>query len=114
MTLTITAIVAAAALASVAFAVPQQVMAGGYGHRHHNNNGIKVDQQINQANQCSATQQSSQGLTRLAAADNETSAASPDNADWGGPVGSPLPLPEQASGTICANIGSNSADIGHH
>jgi hypothetical protein len=55
MTLAITAIVAAAALATVAFAIPQQVMAGGYRHHHdhqHNNNGIKVDQQVNQENNC--------------------------------------------------------------
>jgi hypothetical protein len=54
ITLAITAIVAAAALATVAFAVPQQAMAGGYGHHYHNhnNNGIKVDQQINQLNAC--------------------------------------------------------------
>jgi hypothetical protein len=53
ITLAITAIVAAAALATVAFAVPQQAMAG-YGHHNHNhnNNGIKVDQQINQLNAC--------------------------------------------------------------
>lgn len=54
-TLVITAIVAAAALATIEFAVPQQVMAGGYGHHHnhHNrNNGLKVDQQINQENNC--------------------------------------------------------------
>lgn len=51
MTLAITAIVAAAALATVAFAVPQQVMA--YRHSHHHNNSIKVDQQVNQQNQCS-------------------------------------------------------------
>jgi hypothetical protein len=54
MTLTITAIVAAAALATVAFAVPQHVMA--YRHHHHHNDNhksIKVDQQSNQENQCS-------------------------------------------------------------
>ncbi len=51
ITLAITAIVAAAALATVAFAVPQQVMAGGH-HHQHNNNVIKVDQQINQENNC--------------------------------------------------------------
>ncbi len=53
MTLGITAIVVAAGLATVGFAVPQQVMAGGH-HNHHNNNdnGIKVDQQINQLNNC--------------------------------------------------------------
>jgi hypothetical protein len=37
-TLVVAANVAAAALTGVAFAIPQQVMAGGYGHRHHNNN----------------------------------------------------------------------------
>jgi hypothetical protein len=54
MTLAITAIVATAALATAAFAVPQQVMAWGHHHHHqHNNNdGIKVDQQINQENIC--------------------------------------------------------------
>jgi hypothetical protein len=55
MTLVITAIVAAASLATVTFAVPQQAMAGGYGHHNHDNhsdNGIKVDQQINQLNAC--------------------------------------------------------------
>jgi curli biogenesis system outer membrane secretion channel CsgG len=51
MTLAITAIVAAAALATVALAVPQQVMA--YRHNyHHNDNHIKVNQQVNQQNQC--------------------------------------------------------------
>jgi hypothetical protein len=49
--LAITAIVAAAALATATFTVPNQVMA--YKHNHHNNhNNIKVDQQINQANFC--------------------------------------------------------------
>jgi hypothetical protein len=55
MTLAITAIVAAAALATAAFAVPQQVMAWRhhhYNHQHNNNNGLKVDQQINQENNC--------------------------------------------------------------
>jgi hypothetical protein len=52
--LAITATVAAAALATVAFAAPQQVMAGGHHHNNHHNNsgGIKVDQQINQLNNC--------------------------------------------------------------
>jgi len=52
MTLAITAIVAAAALATVAFAAPQQVMAGGHHNHHNNDKGIKVDQQINQLNNC--------------------------------------------------------------
>ncbi len=52
ITLAITAIVAAAALATVAFAAPQQVMAGGHHNHHNNDKGIKVDQQINQLNNC--------------------------------------------------------------
>jgi hypothetical protein len=55
-TLVVAAIVAAAALTGIAFAIPQQVMAGGYGHHNHNhnhnNNGIRVDQQISQLNAC--------------------------------------------------------------
>jgi len=47
----IAAIVAAVALTAVAFAIPQQVLAGGH-HKHNNKNSIKVDQQIDQANLC--------------------------------------------------------------
>jgi hypothetical protein len=50
--------VAALALTAVGFAIPQQAFAG-YGHNHnnhnhnnHNGNSIKVDQQINQLNNC--------------------------------------------------------------
>jgi hypothetical protein len=84
MIMAITAIVAAAALASVAFAVPQQAMA--YRH-HHNNNSIKVDQQVNQANFCSG-----QPLDHVTP---EASAMTPQGS------------------TVCLNVGSNSADIGH-
>jgi curli biogenesis system outer membrane secretion channel CsgG len=58
MTLAIAAIVAAAALTTVAFAAPQQVMA--YRHHHHHNDNhksIKVDQQVNQENQCTGGMQ---------------------------------------------------------
>ena len=94
-TLVVAAIVAAAALTGVAFAIPQQVMAGGYyGHRHHNNNNhngnsIKVDQQVNQLNACNSTS-SEPVLVR--------GAMSTDNGGSG-------------SGTLCLNSGSNSADI---
>jgi hypothetical protein len=93
-TLVVAAIVAAAALTGVAFAIPQQVMAGGYyGHRHHNNNhngnSIKVDQQVNQLNACNGTS-SEPTLVR--------GAMSTDN---GG----------SDSSTLCLNTGSNSADI---
>ncbi len=52
MTLAITAIVAAAALATVAFAVPQQVMAGGHHYHNNNSNRISVNQTISQLNAC--------------------------------------------------------------
>ena len=99
-TLVIAAIIAAAALSGVAFAIPQQVMAGGYyGHRHHNNdhnrNGIRVDQQVNQANSCSST-----GSTPP-----PVMARSPNTAQNSGDEGG------SGSGTVCLNIGSNSADI---
>jgi hypothetical protein len=50
VTLAVAAIVAAVAMTAIAFAVPQQALAGG----HHNNHGnsIKVGQQINQLNAC--------------------------------------------------------------
>ena len=87
ITLAITAIVAAAALATVAFAVPQQAMAGGHRHNHHNNNhnGIKVDQQVNQENQCNGQQKEM-------------------DATW---------VETQQPSTVCVNVGENQADIGH-
>ena len=51
VTLGIIAIVAATALTAIPFAIPQQALAGGH-HNHHNSNSIKVDQQINQLNNC--------------------------------------------------------------
>ncbi|MGB6673872.1 MAG: hypothetical protein WBE34_15685 [Candidatus Nitrosopolaris sp.] len=56
-TLAIAAIVAALALTGVAFAIPQQALAGGHHHNHNNNNSIKVDQQINQLNNCTSNAQ---------------------------------------------------------
>lgn len=83
MTLAITAIVAAAALATIAFAIPQQVMA--YRHHHHTDNhkSIKVDQQVNQQNQCSGQPQQLQELAMM----------------------------RQVSSTLCINEGNNSAEI---
>jgi uncharacterized protein (DUF697 family) len=48
VTLGIAAIIAAVAVTAVGFAVPQQALA----HSGHNNNGIKVNQQIDQVNAC--------------------------------------------------------------
>jgi hypothetical protein len=48
VTLGIAAIIAAVAVTSVGFEVPQQVLA----HSGHHNNGVKVDQQISQLNAC--------------------------------------------------------------
>lgn len=95
MTLAITAIVAASALTTLAFAVPQQVMA--YGHKHHNNNNhnsIKVDQQINQANQCTV-QLPERVMPQAAAATNATEVPA---------------ISQPRSNTICLNEGSNGVD----
>jgi hypothetical protein len=72
------------ALTGVAFAVPQQALAGGYHYKHnnHNSNSIKVDQQINQLNQCT-----------------------------GVPLEWKTGALEQLSSTVCVNQGDNSADI---
>jgi hypothetical protein len=80
VTLAIVAIVAASTLTAVAFAIPQQALA--YKHHHHNNH-IKVDQQINQLNNCSSPLPERQVLA----------------------VMTPVPI------TDCQNFGDNSADI---
>jgi hypothetical protein len=90
----ITTIIAAAALVTVAFAVPQLAMA--HGHNHHYNKSIKVDQLVNQVNQCTGQPpEKTATLTPLALA--------------------PIPTPTAAgpTSTQCVNLGSNSADIGH-
>jgi uncharacterized protein HemX len=96
ITLAIAAIVAAAALATVAFAVPQQAMAHRHNNHHNNNhNGIKVDQQVNQQNQCNGQQppeRSPAALTNASAA--QVLSSSPGSA-------------------LCVNLGENNADIGH-
>jgi hypothetical protein len=95
-TLAIAAIVAAVAMTAVAFAVPQQALAGG--HHNHNSNSVKVDQQIGQANVCSSQPQDN--TAQAAAQTNSTAAA--------------LQLAQgQGQSTVCVNEGSNSADIGH-
>ena len=48
VTLGIAAIIAAIAVTAAGFAVPQQALA----HSGHHNNGIKVNQQIDQLNAC--------------------------------------------------------------
>ena len=48
VTLGIAAIIAAVTVSAVGFAVPQQALA----HSGHHNNGIKVNQDISQANIC--------------------------------------------------------------
>ena len=51
-TLAIAALVATMALTAATLTIPQQAFAGGH---HHHNNSIKVDQQINQLNECSGS-----------------------------------------------------------
>jgi hypothetical protein len=52
MTLAIAAIVVAVAMTGIAFAIPQQALAGGHHHHNNNNNSIKVDQNTTQLNFC--------------------------------------------------------------
>ncbi|MDP9289215.1 MAG: hypothetical protein M3P08_13600 [Thermoproteota archaeon] len=81
VTLGLVAIVAAMTLTAVAFAIPQQALA--YGHHNHNNsNSIKVDQQINQLNECT-----------------------------GVPLDNIRTLDNTGSSTVCLNQADNSADI---
>jgi hypothetical protein len=47
----IATIIAAVAVNAVGFALPQLAFAGGH-HSHNHSNGIKVDQEISQANFC--------------------------------------------------------------
>jgi hypothetical protein len=84
VTIRIVAIVAAMALTGVAFAIPQQALAGGhhYKHNNHNSNSVKVDQQINQENDCT-----------------------------GVPLDNIRTLDDSGSGTVCVNQADNSADI---
>jgi hypothetical protein len=88
VTLGIVAIVAAMTLTAVGFAIPQQALA----YRHHNNhnnhnNSIKVDQQVNQLNQCT---------TPPPPPKEETLSSS---------------VMDGSSSTVCINSGDNSADI---
>jgi uncharacterized membrane protein YjgN (DUF898 family) len=50
VTLGIAAIIAVIAVTAIGYAVPQQALA--HKHYNHNNNGVKVDQSINQLNAC--------------------------------------------------------------
>jgi hypothetical protein len=87
--------VAALILTTVGFAIPQQAFAWGHHHSNHNNhnnhnrNIIKVDQQINQQNECTGVQnQLYKGVLH----------------------GTGIPS-DGSSGTVCVNQGDNSADI---
>lgn len=53
-TLAIAAIAATMALTAATLTIPQQALAWGHHHHHHHHdNGIKIDQQVNQLNVCS-------------------------------------------------------------
>jgi hypothetical protein len=83
LTLGLVAIVAAMTLTAVAFAVPQQALAYKHHNNHNNhNNSIKVDQQINQLNECTGVP-----LDNIKTFDNT------------------------GSSTVCLNQADNSADI---
>jgi hypothetical protein len=91
VTLGIVAIVAAMTLTAVGFAIPQQALA--YRHHNHNNhnNSIKVDQQVNQLNQCTTPPPPPPKEKNLSSLSSSVLAGS--------------------SSTVCINSGDNSADI---
>ena len=99
ITLAIVAIVAAMALTAAAFAIPQQAFA--YRQHNHNDNhkgnSVKVDQQINQLNNCTGVPPQTPGMTPAPWSKDSS------NADSGGNSGS--------ISTFCLNIGDNSAHI---
>jgi hypothetical protein len=82
------AIIAAVAVTAIGFAIPQQVLAGG----HHHNDGIKVNSQISQLNNC-------------------TGPAPPDSEDEEAGAEENAAAEEVSSPTVCLNIGTNTADI---
>jgi hypothetical protein len=51
----VVAIVAAMTLTAVAFVIPQQALAYKHHHNNSHNNNLKVDQQINQLNNCTTS-----------------------------------------------------------
>jgi archaellin len=55
VTMLVVAIVAAMTLTAMAFAIPQQALAYRHHHNNSHNNSIKVDQQINQLNNCTTS-----------------------------------------------------------
>jgi cytoskeletal protein RodZ len=86
--MTSAAIIAVIAVSAIGFAIPQQALA----YRHSHNSGIKVDQQISQANVCTGV--------------NEESGESPTLSE------KESAEPAQAP-TICLNSANNSADVHH-
>jgi hypothetical protein len=73
-------------LTAVGFAIPQQALAYRYHNNH--NNSIKVDQQVNQLNDCTTPPPPPPPAMDEAATNSSSS-----------------------SGTVCLNTGDNSADI---
>jgi hypothetical protein len=98
-TTAIAAIVIAVALTGVALAVPQQALAGGHRQNNHSNS-IKVDQQINQLNNCTSQQTPSGDDQKNR---DQPSSSSGDN--------NPDNQPSVSSSTVCLNLGENSANI---
>jgi hypothetical protein len=88
ITLALAAIIAVVAVTATGFVIPQQALA----YRHHHSTGIKVDQQINQLNNC----------TGAPPDDGEDESASQEVEEQ----------EEAVSGsTVCLNTGDNQADI---
>jgi hypothetical protein len=96
VTLGIVAIVAAMTLTAVGFAIPQQALAyrNHHNHNNHNHNSIKVDQQVNQLNDCTTPPPPPPPPAMNKTGDSSINSDS-----------------SSSSGTVCLNSGDNSADI---
>jgi hypothetical protein len=98
-TLAIASIVVTVALAGVAFATPQLVLAGGHHNQKHNS--VKVDQQINQQNACTTPLSSPPPSAGNSNGNRPSPLEHSDTVDTTG----------SSSSTLCINSGDNSADI---
>jgi hypothetical protein len=103
ITLAIVAIVAAMSLTAAAFAIPQQALASRHHNQNNNHSGnsVKVDQQINQLNNCTGVPPQTPSMMPAPwSTDSGGSGVSSGNSGSSGSIS-----------TFCLNLGENSAHI---
>ena len=90
VTFAIAAIMTTISAISVGFVAPQQALA--YHHHHNHNNGVKVNQQIGQLNNCAGTKDDGEEPGETGNLEREE-------------------VEEVSSPTVCLNTGDNQVDI---